>query len=929
MRKKSTMLLALVMAAVMLFSLAGCKDDGGKNPSSSSTAADSQGNVPSGEGYVDDGKQYTYRMAPSDIPESWNYHTYQSNSSTYVLDYTSDGLYTFAYNDDFTGYKIVPGMAADYPVDVTADYVGKYGIVAGEENKAYKITLKDYLFFDNGEKLDANSFVESMKLLLDPAAANFRADNVYQAGQLKIYNAENYVKQNSYALSNFLGAYDYMDPSTFKANSEGILQHEGYDLVVDINNGADWGASIIEAAGSQVFSEDGTQIALINETTGERWGWRTVDRVGEGDDAHFVFYDLNGNEITGVTVNAAGTGYEYQGTPINFEYAYPAPAQALIDAADEDGQVKLTAEHLKNLQNLIAILHGYASVEEYAKDEPEYAYQECLEMIFLGKFIDKMEYDGNVGFFAPSANELVIVLKNPMEDNFYLRYELCSSFFLVYAPLYKECIKIDNGVYTNTYGTSVDTFVGYGPYKLTQYTEGATIRLDRNTHWRGYNKNDYIAGTYMTDSVSYQKVTEDAVRLGMFLKGEIDSYGLTVEDMKDYNGSQYTYYNDSESTWYLAMNPDLENLGKIQNTTSPVNAGNAVIKTVLTIPEFRQALSYSLDRNQFNQTLSPTSGVAKALLSSMIVADPESGLTYRAMDEAKDAILEFWGLSDKWGEGKEYADRDEAIDSITGYDPAGAKTLFDKAYDLAVSQGLITQEQISSGKWEVQLTIGKPAEGNYYNQGYEFLKSNWEGAVKGTKFEGHLTFVQSAVLGATTFGKALRTGTVDILFGVGYGGSMFDPYSMMDCFTGSLQYDPFTDKSKIDLDVTIDGKTLRASLYDWVSVALQGDKIEAVVVDANGNATSEKVTLSAGASDKAETRVAILAAAETKVLTLANIFPVSTDATASLRCMRVQYKTEDYVVGMGRGGIEWYTYAMDDAQFAEYVKNQGGTLNYK
>ena len=76
-------------------------------------------------------------------------------------------------------------MAADYPVAVTKDYVGKYGIVEGDENKAYKIVLKDTLTFDNGEKLDANSFVASMKLLLNPQAANYRADNVYQAGQLK------------------------------------------------------------------------------------------------------------------------------------------------------------------------------------------------------------------------------------------------------------------------------------------------------------------------------------------------------------------------------------------------------------------------------------------------------------------------------------------------------------------------------------------------------------------------------------------------------------------------------------------------------------------------------------------------------------------------------------------------------------------------
>ena len=47
---------------------------------------------PAKVGYVDDGKTYSYRMAPSNIPDNWNYHTYTSNESTYVLSYTGSSL---------------------------------------------------------------------------------------------------------------------------------------------------------------------------------------------------------------------------------------------------------------------------------------------------------------------------------------------------------------------------------------------------------------------------------------------------------------------------------------------------------------------------------------------------------------------------------------------------------------------------------------------------------------------------------------------------------------------------------------------------------------------------------------------------------------------------------------------------------------------
>ena len=86
-QKKLLMLIAMVLVVVLCASvLTACKKDKGKDNK--------------------DSKVYTYRMGPADLPTSWNYHTYQSNSSTYILDYASDALYTFDYNDDLSGYKL-------------------------------------------------------------------------------------------------------------------------------------------------------------------------------------------------------------------------------------------------------------------------------------------------------------------------------------------------------------------------------------------------------------------------------------------------------------------------------------------------------------------------------------------------------------------------------------------------------------------------------------------------------------------------------------------------------------------------------------------------------------------------------------------------------------------------------------------------------
>lgn len=911
-------------------------------------------------------KGYSYRMGPSDLPTSWNYHTYQSNSSTYVLDYSSDSLYTFDYKDEnYDSFKIVPSMAADFPTDITAtvaadedkadlwnlhsglfnitladdgeyvvmaeavaDFEGNTGIIAKDdiydeysadydkyigsdlvranvgdevapENFVYSIPLKHNLKFDNGDPITAQTFVESMKLLLNPKAANFRADNVYQSGQLKIAGAEEYVKA---------GKMTYEDKNNaVTKNGVGTGKYTGWDkdaenygLTDEVLEELHFLCNTSSCAGQIVLGYYDADI--------DYWYARFANAKDSRlpvNSLRAAFKAMNNMSLKDIIESEDG-----------FSFTYVDDKDTKDESDDEE------VEGFCTYKDAFDALCGYWCTlvdEQFSFFGVEYIWPEL-------PFED-------VGFFAIDDYTLGIVLINPMEDDFYLRYELCTSFFLVHPDLYKQCINEANGVYTNSYGTSVDTYVGYGPYKLTQYVADSTIILEKNPLWHGFDPEDasYLEGTYQTDRIVYTKVTENSTRLEMFLKGELDSYGLQAEDMADYISSDYVVYTDSESTWYMAMNPSEEVLATNQAKASPVTAGNAVVKTVLAIDDFRKALSYSIDREQFNLELSPTSGIAKALLSKMIFADPEEGVAYRDYDEAKDAILSFWGLADQWGEGKRYATRDEAIASITGYDPNGAKTLFTNAYNEAVERGYIPE----GNNWEVQIVIGKPSEAKFYNNGYEFLRANWTKAVVGTPFEGHLAFVQSQTLGSTSFGTYLREGDVDILFGVGYGGSMFDPYSMMDCFTGSLQYDPFTKKDEIELNVTYDfdgngAKTYVASLYKWVSEALQGKNITITELDENGDRTKNSLTINAGVNAPSAMRIAILAAAEEKVMTLANIFPLQTDSSASLHCMRINYKTDEYILGMGFGGVKYYTYTMTDQQFLQQAyKAKGHQLNYK
>lgn len=806
--------------------------------------------------YVDDTASYTYRMATDSLPTAWNNHTYQSNSATDVIDYTEDGLYAFDYNETKDGYQLVPSMASAMPKDVTSQYVGKYGITEESEHQVYEIALKDWLKYDNGDPITANDFVKSAQLLLNPEAANYRADNFY-AGDLSIYGAEAYVKQGTYALSEFVSASygddEYVDPAEFTTDSEGHLQVNGADVIVDLTNGGNWGSNGLED-----------------------------------------YYNAGG-------------------------YLNEADYAPLAAAADENGQVKLTAETLKNVQNCIAALHGYADVEAYAAASGDYAYQEFEEMAFLGKTWEEYSWD-NVGYFAKDDYTLVLALTKPL-TGFYLNYALSGNMNLVHTPTYESCMSTDGGVYSNSYGTSVETYVGHGPYRLTTYVDSSELAFERNEYWHGYYEKDK-EGQYQTTNISIKQVAEAATRLEMFLKGELDSYGLQSTDMDEYQGSDFTYYTEGDSTWFIALNPSLDGLKTAEDNATPATAGNVVVKRILAIKDFRKALSFSVDRAAYELALDPTGSPAKALYGNMIISDPENGTAYRTTDQAKQVVVDFWGLTDEIGEGKEYATVDDAIESITGYDLEGAKTLFNSAYDQAVAAGYIP----SGDNWEIQIVIGLPGSGQsaYYNNGYQLLKKVWTEAVEGTKLEGHLVFSQSQPLGSTNFSDYLKNNTIDLLFGVGWTGSALNPYSLIQAYVDSnYQYDPAWDTTSTDLTISINGKNLTATVYDWY-LALAGNTITATV---EGGSETEEIT--AGTSADATLRLDILAGIEGAVLQQYDMIPVGLASSATLKGMRIKYYTEEYVYGMGRGGIQYYTYAMNDDEWSNYVKEQGGTLDYK
>lgn len=514
-----------------------------------------------------------------------------------------------------------------------------------------------------------------------------------------------------------------------------------------------------------------------------------------------------------------------------------------------------------------------------------------------------------VGIQAASELEVVFVLDKPL-SGFQLKYNL--SVPLVHTELYDKCETVKDGVYTNTYGTTADTTASYGPYMLKSFQSDKEFVLEKNPYWYGYSLPEN-EGTYQTTHIKTTFVSEDATSMEMFLNGQLDEKGLSKDYLVDYATSDYTYYSEGPSVFGMAVNPHLENLTKNQAA-----AGENINKTILTLKDFRMALSLGMDRAAFIAATSPAGVPAFALYGNTIVGDPETATFYRDTEEAKQVIVDFWGLTDEIG--TTYADLDEAIGSITGYNPEMAKEYFNKAYDEAIEQKLMDEDDV------VEIVIGLPATTPTYTNGFEFIQNNFVDLVKGTKLEGKLTFKKDDTVG-NAFGDALRSNQVDMLFYVGWSGSEFDPYNLIGAYVESAyQYDPAVDYTTVEVPVVLDDVTYVASAYDWYQ-CVSGTEIQAV-----NEATKDKVAMALPYSDDPQisgNRLKVLAALEGAVLQNYDFIPLSADARATLKGMQIEYHTEEEVFPMGYGGLKYFTYNYTDAEWNEFVASQGGTLEYK
>ncbi|MGN0752947.1 MAG: hypothetical protein ACI4ME_00690, partial [Aristaeellaceae bacterium] len=78
-----------------------------------------------------------------------------------------------------------------------------------------------------------------------------------------------------------------------------------------------------------------------------------------------------------------------------------------------------------------------------------------------------------------------------------------------------------------------------------------------------------------------------------------------------------------------------------------------------------------------------------------------------------------------------------------------------------------------------------------------------------------------------------------------------------------------------------------------------------------------------------DVRNEILAGMEKGLLLNYHMIPIFSSCGAALASQRIVYGSEDYINSIvGRGGIQFLTYTMDDDEWASYCTAQGHQLSY-
>ena len=481
-----------------------------------------------------------------------------------------------------------------------------------------------------------------------------------------------------------------------------------------------------------------------------------------------------------------------------------------------------------------------------------------------------------VGIIKNDDHTITFVYANPVSlFNFYYNH---GSMYLLNEKMY-EANKTDaDGLIKSSYNTDADKAASCGPYIVTEYQEDKIVKLAKNEKWYGYSDEKH-EGQYQTTNIELQDIEEHTTVVNMFLQGNLDTLTLSVDDMEKYGTSDYVYYAPNSYTYNFTINSDFDSLKALDD-----EGEEGRNRTILSYKDFRKAISLCMDRSDYTASTTAGSVPGFGLLNDMYMNDPENMIRYRDTEQAQQVLKDVYGVSD--------------LADLTAYDKEEASKLFVAAYEQCLADGNISETDTIYIEYHTF-----DSEANTHKM-VDYLQQSMDAAVEGTVLEGR---IEIKLLEDPELYYNQPNGLVD-LAQTAWGGSDLDPFSMMECYVdpnykGEYGYDPMTD----EITINIDGEDITMSTNAWHVELMYG----------------------AYATADMDTRLDILAALEKAVLLQYDAIPLYAQTECVLYSHRIVLGSSEFINSvLGFGGIQYMTYTMNDAEWAEYCSENNNQLTY-
>ena len=525
-----------------------------------------------------------------------------------------------------------------------------------------------------------------------------------------------------------------------------------------------------------------------------------------------------------------------------------------------------------------------------------------------GRLTDPYSFE-NVGIVKVDDYTFDYILEDT-ETMFYFLTGMTSN-WIVYEELYEDGRTQIGDLWATNYGTSVETYMSYGPYMLTSYEVDKQIKMERNPAWYGWTDGRHV-GQYQMTNLNIEIISDEATIENMFLTGQLDSLGLNAKQLSEYRNSSYLLKTDATYTYRFVFATDLAKL-----TALEAERNNGKNLKILSYDDFRKAISLSIDRAA--ATAQGTGGYkpAYALFNSLYYYDVENdpNSQYRNTDAAKQVIVDLYDIT--YGPDQTYKTLDEAYEAVTGFDLAQAKALFQAVAEEAIADGNYTAGQ-EIEIWCMATGYATLSEDDSAQE--RLINAMVSEAVKGTILEGKIKFIFQA--GAADRYGDVASGKQEMIRGA-WGGAAFYPFSTIRCYTepdymGGLSaihescgWNPGVETLTLTYDFDGDGseEEVTHTLQDWAKL-INGTEV----------GTQKPFT-------DPETMMFIFAKLEGAVLASYQCIPLWSETSCSLFSQKIKYATLNYNIMYGYGGTRFMTFNYTDAEWAAYVAEEG-TLEY-